>query len=64
VQAICDFVHNHIAFSYADARPTRTAWEVVNEGRGVCRDYAHLAVALRRIGRVPMARGRDAVAVA
>jgi len=45
VQAICDFVHKHIVFDYMAARPTKTAWEVFNEGRGVCRDYAHLAVA-------------------
>ena len=25
---------------------TKTAWEAYNEGRGVCRDYAHLAIAL------------------
>jgi transglutaminase-like putative cysteine protease len=30
VQAVCDFVHDHIAFNYADARPTRTAWDVFN----------------------------------
>jgi hypothetical protein len=29
-------------------RPTKTAWEVYNERRGVCRDYAHLAIALCR----------------
>ncbi len=40
VQAICDFVHNHIVFDYQKARPTRTAWEAFNEGVGVCRDYA------------------------
>src|SRR6185503_9966024 len=27
VQAICDFVHQHITFGYAHARPTKTAWE-------------------------------------
>ena len=53
VQAICDFVHNHIAFNYADARPTRTAWEAFNERRGVCRDYAHLAVAFCRCMNIP-----------
>jgi transglutaminase-like putative cysteine protease len=40
VQAICDFVHNHIAFDYQQSRPTRTAWEAFNERAGVCRDYA------------------------
>ncbi len=53
VQAICDFVHNHIAFNYADARPTRTAWEAYEERRGVCRDYAHLAVAFCRCMNIP-----------
>jgi transglutaminase-like putative cysteine protease len=53
VQAICDFVHRRIAFNYADARPTRTAWEAFNEQRGVCRDYAHLAVALCRCMNIP-----------
>jgi transglutaminase-like putative cysteine protease len=53
VQAICDFVHNHIAFDYQSARPTRTAWEAFNEGAGVCRDYAHLAIALCRCMNIP-----------
>ncbi len=53
VQAICDYVHRHITFSYQDARPTRTAWEAFEEGKGVCRDYAHLAVAFCRCMNIP-----------
>ncbi len=53
VQAICDFVHAHIAFDYAAARPTRTALEAFNDRRGVCRDYAHLAVAFCRCMNIP-----------
>jgi len=53
VQAICDFVHNHIAFGYEHARATRTAAEALAEQRGVCRDYAHLAVALCRCVNIP-----------
>jgi len=53
VQAICDFVHHHIAFDYAYARPTKTAWEVFAERKGVCRDYAHLAVAFCRCMNIP-----------
>lgn len=53
VQAICDFVHRHIAFGYQHARSTRTAWEAYNEGVGVCRDYAHLAIALCRCMNIP-----------
>jgi transglutaminase-like putative cysteine protease len=53
VQAICDFVHNHIRFDYQQARPTRTAFEAYNERVGVCRDYAHLAVTLCRCMNIP-----------
>jgi transglutaminase-like putative cysteine protease len=53
VQAICDFVHEHIEFGYHNARRTRTAWEAYNEGVGVCRDYAHLAIAFCRCVNIP-----------
>jgi transglutaminase-like putative cysteine protease len=53
VQAICDFVHQHIAFGYEHARVTRSASEAYEEGRGVCRDYAHLAVAFCRALNIP-----------
>jgi transglutaminase-like putative cysteine protease len=53
VQAICDFVHNHIKFDYQQARPTRSAWEAYNEKVGVCRDYAHLALTLCRCMNIP-----------
>ncbi len=53
VQAICDFVNGHIEFGYHHARRTRTAWETYNEGIGVCRDYAHLAIALCRCMNIP-----------
>src|ERR1051326_224981 len=92
VQAICDYVHNRLVFGYGYARPTRTAREGHIEGRGVCRDFAHLAITFcrclniparyctgylggrwytfdaryntPRIGRVLVARGRDATDVA
>lgn len=53
VQAICDFAYRHIVFGYEHARPTKTAWETFNEGNGVCRDYAHLAIALCRAMNIP-----------
>jgi len=53
VQAICDYVHNRIAFDYMQALPTRTAWEAFNTGIGVCRDYAHLAIAFCRCLNIP-----------
>ena len=53
VQAICDYVHNHITFGYAHASPTKTAWDAHSERRGVCRDFAHLAITLCRCMNVP-----------
>jgi len=53
VQSICDFVHSHITFGYEYARPTKTAWEAYQEARGVCRDFAHLAIALCRCMNIP-----------
>lgn len=53
VQAICDHVHRHIAFDHAFACPSKSAWDVFQEGRGVCRDYAHLAIAFCRCMNIP-----------
>jgi transglutaminase-like putative cysteine protease len=53
VQAICDFVHQHLRFDYQMARATRTASEAYNERVGVCRDFAHLAVTLCRCMNIP-----------
>jgi len=53
VQAICDHVHHHIQFDYQQARSTRSAWDVYHERVGVCRDYAHLAVAFCRCMNIP-----------
>jgi transglutaminase-like putative cysteine protease len=53
VQAICDYVHNHIEFGYEHARASKTAWEAYVEQRGVCRDYAHLAIAFCRCMNIP-----------
>ena len=53
VQAICDYVHNHITFDYQRARSTRTAWEAFNERSGVCRDFAHLVIAFCRCMNIP-----------
>jgi transglutaminase-like putative cysteine protease len=53
VQAICDYVHNHLVFDYARARPTRTALEAWRERVGVCRDFTHLAITLCRCMNVP-----------
>jgi len=53
VQAVCDFVHEHITFGYEFARHTRTASQAFHERQGVCRDFAHLAIALCRCLNIP-----------
>ena len=54
VQAICDFVHRHIEFGYQHARSTQDrVGGLQREGKGVCRDYAHLAIAFCRCLNIP-----------
>jgi len=53
VQAICDFVHSHITFGYQHADATRGAMRGFVEQRGVCRDFAHLAVTFCRCLNIP-----------
>lgn len=53
VQAICDFVHRRLAFNYGDADVFRTAHGAYSEQKGVCRDFAHLAITLCRCLNIP-----------
>jgi len=53
VQAMCDYVHRHIVFGYQHARRTRSALEAFHDRTGVCRDYAHLAIAFCRCMNIP-----------
>jgi transglutaminase-like putative cysteine protease len=53
VQAICDWVHGHVAFDYTKARPTKTALDVYTERVGVCRDFQHLAITFCRAVNIP-----------
>lgn len=53
VQAICDYVHTQTTFDYKFGRPDKTALNVKVEKTGVCRDFAHLSVALCRAMNIP-----------
>jgi transglutaminase-like putative cysteine protease len=53
VQAICDFVHSHLAFGYQYASSTKSALQAFNDRTGVCRDFAHLAIAFCRCMNIP-----------
>ena len=50
---IRDWVHTHVRFDYATARPTKTALDVFTERVGVCRDFQHLAVTMTRAMNIP-----------
>ncbi len=50
---IRDWVHNHVRFDYASARPQKTALDVFTERVGVCRDFQHLAITMTRAMNIP-----------
>lgn len=53
VQAITDYVHKRLTFSYQHARATRTALEAHEECVGVCRDFVHLLITFCRCLNIP-----------
>lgn len=53
VQAICDWVHHNIEYRFGSGSPNIAASEVIGQGFGVCRDFAHCAVALCRCFNIP-----------
>ena len=53
VQAICDWVHNNIEYRFGSGRPDLSASEVIERRYGVCRDFAHVAIALCRAFNLP-----------
>ena len=53
VTAISQWVHDNIEYRYFSGRPDLSAWDVLQRGYGVCRDFAHLAVALNRAFNIP-----------
>src|ERR1700761_3095532 len=53
VQAICDYVHDHLTFAYGSTTATSTAADVFESGRGVCRDFTHLAISFCRALNIP-----------
>ena len=53
VQAICDWVHRNIQYRFGGGSPYTSASEVIAQGFGVCRDFAHTAIALCRCFNMP-----------
>jgi len=53
VQAICDWVHQNIEYRFMSGRSDLSASEVIERRYGVCRDFAHAAIALCRCFNLP-----------
>jgi transglutaminase-like putative cysteine protease len=53
VQAVCDWVHNNVQFGYPFARANKTAFDVYQDRRGVCRDFSHLLITFLRCLNIP-----------
>jgi transglutaminase-like putative cysteine protease len=53
VQAVCNWVHNHVTFGYQFANPSKTALDVYQQRAGVCRDFNHLALTFCRCLNIP-----------
>lgn len=53
VQAISLWLHQNIEYRYSSGRPDLSAWDILQRGYGVCRDFAHLAIALNRTFNIP-----------
>src|SRR5205807_331931 len=53
VEAISRWLHENIEYRYLSGRADLSAYDVLQRGYGVCRDFAHLAVALNRTFNLP-----------
>lgn len=53
VQAVCDWIHEHIEYRTGWSDTTTTACDVFLQRSGVCRDFAHLGVAFCRALNIP-----------
>ena len=53
VQAICEWIHTNIEYRFGSGRTDLSAAEVIERRYGVCRDFAHVAIALCRAFNLP-----------
>lgn len=53
VAAISRWLHENLEYRFGSGRPDLSAWDVLQRGYGVCRDFAHLAIALNRTFNLP-----------
>ena len=53
VRTVMEWVHANVQFGYEYASATKTAMDVYNDQRGVCRDFQHLAITFLRAMNIP-----------
>ena len=53
VHAICSWINQHILYTFGASTTATTAFDTVGERIGVCRDFAHLGIALCRAMNIP-----------
>jgi transglutaminase-like putative cysteine protease len=53
VTAICNWIHNNVEYLRGSTNPLTSAYDTATERAGVCRDFAHLAIAFCRAVSIP-----------
>ncbi|HKB84039.1 MAG TPA: transglutaminase family protein [Burkholderiales bacterium] len=53
VEAICGWIREHIQYQIGSSNPNTSAADVLVQRAGVCRDFAHLAIAFCRALNIP-----------
>jgi transglutaminase-like putative cysteine protease len=53
VTAICNWIHDNVEYLRGSTNPHTSAYDTATERAGVCRDFAHLAIAFSRAVAIP-----------
>jgi transglutaminase-like putative cysteine protease len=53
VTAICNWIHDNVEYLRGSTNPLTSAYDTATERAGVCRDFAHLAIAFCRALSIP-----------
>ena len=53
VAAMVEWVQQSLVYDPAASNATTTAWQTFQQGRGVCRDFAHVLISLARAAAIP-----------
>src|SRR5258708_756456 len=53
VKAVSDWIHREIEYRFGSGHPELSAWDIFQRRHGVCRDFAHLTIALCRALNMP-----------